>query len=107
LIIFKVFRTQEFERKMIKLLTKEQQKRVDKIEDEISQKGFTGDSLGFRFLREKRVENKRVYFLVYEDLKSVLMVSVSDKKAQQETIDKIKIYLPEFRRLMEKLVKSI
>ena len=92
MIIFKVFRTQEFERKMIKLLTKEQQKRVDKIEDEISQKGFTGDSLGFRFLREKRVENKRVYFLVYEDLKSVLMVSVSDKKAQQETIDKIKIY---------------
>ena len=107
MIIFKVFRTQEFERKMIKLLTKEQQKRVDKIEDEISQKGFTGDSLGFRFLREKRVENKRVYFLVYEDLKSVLMVSVSDKKAQQETIDKIKIYLPEFRRLIEKLVKSI
>ena len=92
MIIFKVFRTQEFERKMAKLLTKEQQKRIDKIEDEISQKGFTGDSLGFRFLREKRVENKRVYFLVYEDLKSVLMVSVSDKKAQQETIDKIKIY---------------
>jgi len=34
------------------------------------------------------------------------MVSISDKKAQQETINKIKVYLPEFRKLMEELIKS-
>ena len=34
------------------------------------------------------------------------MVSISDKKTQQETIDKIKVYLPEFRNLMEELLKS-
>lgn len=34
------------------------------------------------------------------------MVSISNKKAQQETINKIKIYLPEFRKLMEELIKS-
>ncbi|MBS3103228.1 hypothetical protein J4458_07335 [Candidatus Woesearchaeota archaeon] len=104
--MFKVYRTAEFEKLMNKLLTKEEQKRVENIEEEISEKGFTGDTLGFKFLREKRISGKRVYFLVYEDLKSALMVSISDKKAQQETIDKIKVYLPEFRRLMEEIIKS-
>src|SRR3989338_3075471 len=104
--MFKVYRTAEFEKLMNKLLTKEEQKRVENIEEEISEKGFTGDTLGFKFLREKRISGKRGYFLVYEDLKSALMVSISDKKAQQETIDKIKVYLPEFRRLMEEIIKS-
>ena len=31
------------------------------------------------------------------------MVSISDKKAQQATINKIREYLPEFRKLMETL----
>ncbi len=34
------------------------------------------------------------------------MVSISDKSAQQETIDKIKEYLPEFNRLMKEISKS-
>lgn len=99
--MFKVFRTNEFERRMSKLLTHEQQQRVEKIEEEIKEKGFTGDHLGLPFLREKRIDDKRIYFLVYEDLGASLMVSVSDKKTQQATIDEIKNFLPEFRRLME------
>ena len=106
-IMFKVFRTYEFERKMNKFLTKEQQERLNKIEDEIAERGFTGNPLGLKFLREKRISEKRIYFLVYEDLKSVLMVSISDKKAQQETIDKIKEFFPEFRRLVEEKLSSI
>jgi len=104
--MFKIFRTEEFERKMKKLLSPEQQKRVDKIEEEISENGFVGDPLGFNFLREKRISEKRIYFLVYAELKIALMVSVSDKKTQQETINKIKIYLPEFRELAEDISKS-
>lgn len=104
--MFKVYRTTEFERLMNKLLTKEEQIRIAKIEEEIAEKGFTGNPLGFKFLREKRISEKRVYFLVYEEFKAALMVSLSDKKAQQETIDKIKEYLPEFRRLMEEMIKS-
>ena len=50
---------------------------------------------------------KSFYFLVYDDLKAVLMVSISDKKEQQDTIDKIKDFLPEFRKLMENLCRTI
>ena len=104
--MFKVYRTKEFEELMGKILTEEEQKRVDKIEEEIAEIGFTGSPLGFKFLREKRISGKRIYFLVYEEFKSALMISLSDKKAQQETIDKIKEYLPEFKTLIEKMTKS-
>ena len=103
--MFKVYRTKEFEELMGKLLTKEEQKRVDKIEEKIAETGFTGSPLGFNFLREKRISGKRVYFLVYEEFEAALMISLSDKNAQQETIDKIKEYIPEFRRLIEKMSK--
>ena len=58
--MFKVFRTDEFERQMRKFLTKEQQQRVDKLEEEINEKGLTGDPLGLPFLREKRIDGKRI-----------------------------------------------
>lgn len=104
--MFKVYRTQEFERLINKLLNKEEKTRIDKMEEEIAEKGFTGKPLSFEFLREKKISNKRIYFIVYEELKAVLMVSLSDKKAQQETIDKIKEYFPEFKRLMSELAKA-
>ena len=103
--MFKVFRTAEFENMMLKLLTKGEQERIVKLEEEISQLGFTGKPLGYTFLREKRISEKRVYFLVYEDIKSVLMVAISSKKTQQKTIDKIREFLPEYRRLMEENAK--
>ena len=104
--MFKVYRANEFTRLLDKLLTKSERDRIENIEDEISEKGFTGRPLGFNFLREKRINGKRAYFLVYEEFEAVLMVSISDKKAQQETIEKIKEYLPEFKRLIQEISKS-
>ena len=104
--MFKVFRLQEFERRMNKFLTKEEQIRVDKIEDEIAKNGFTGNPLSFKFLREKRIDGKRIYFLVYEDLKCALIISVSNKKTQQETIDAIKSRLPEYYDVVKEAIRQ-
>lgn len=104
--MFKVFRTNEFERLMGKLLTPEERLRVENIEGEIAERGVTGDPLGYPFLREKRISGKRVYFLAYEEYQSALMVSISDKKSKRATIEEIKAYLPEFKRLVGNLVKS-
>lgn len=91
---------------MNKLLALHERERVTKLEAEIAQNPFTGKPVRFAFLREKRIDGKRLYFLVYEDLRLVLMVSVSDKKTQQATIDEIKSSLPAFRTLAEKLQNS-
>ena len=101
--MFKVFRIEEFEKKMYKLLALHERERVTKLEAEIAKNPFTGKPLRFTFLREKRIDGKRMYFLIYEELSLALMVSISDKKTQQKTIDELKSLLPEFRKLAEKL----
>lgn len=104
--MFRVFRLQEFEKMVNKLLALHERERITKLEAEIAQNPLTGKPLHSAFLREKRIDGKRAYFLVYEDLRMVLMVSVSDKKTQQATIDEIKSLLPAFRMLAEKLQNS-
>ena len=44
----------------------------------------------------------RLYFLVYEDIDTVLLITISDKKAQQDTIDKIKSQLDYYKELIRK-----
>jgi hypothetical protein len=46
-----------------------------------------------------------IYFLVYEDLKSVFMVGISEKKDQQRVINTIRLLLNFFRHEMENLAK--
>jgi len=40
-----------------------------KIPKKLAENPFIGDALRYPFLRERRVKEKRVYYLVYEDLK--------------------------------------
>lgn len=51
---------------------------------------FVGKQLSYKFLREKRIKDKRIYYLVYEDIVLVLLIAVSKKKDQQMTINHIK-----------------
>ena len=44
----------------------------------------------------------RLYFLIYEDVDTVLLVTISDKKAQQDVIDKIKSELDSYKELIRK-----
>lgn len=65
-----------------------------------------GDQLRYRFFREKRIKEKRIYYLVYEDLEAVLVIAFEGKKAQQETIDEIVRLFPEYRNYAENLSKA-
>ena len=71
---------------------------ADKIPRKLKENPLLGDSLSYPFLRERRVREKRVYYLIYDDLKLVLLVAVSGKKDQQTTIDHISSHLDEFRK---------
>ena len=102
---YTVYATESFEREASKS-TKDEQERIKKISFQLKDDPYVGDSLRYRFLREKRIIGKRVYWLVYDDLKAVLVVALSNKKTQQETIDRIVPYFDEYRTYMEKLLKS-
>ena len=79
---------------------------AEKIPKQLAENPFVGSQLRYPFLREKRVKEKRVYYLIYDDLKLVLLVAVSGKKDQQTTIDHISSHLDEFRKAAEDISKQ-
>ncbi len=79
---------------------------IQKILLQLKENPYVGDQIRYKFFREKRVKEKRIYYLVYDDLKIVLMVAIGGKKAQEETIDKIVRYFKEYRKYAEKLNDS-
>ncbi len=99
----KVYETAEFE-KECKKLSKKQRIQIKKLKDGLSKTFNVGKILKYPFLREKKIQERRVYFLIYEEYGSVLLITMSSKKAQQSTIDKIAELLPEFKELMKKII---
>jgi mRNA-degrading endonuclease RelE of RelBE toxin-antitoxin system len=100
---FEVYHTERFNKELCKF-NKKFLERVNKIENRLVENPFYGSPLGTRSFRETRFENYRIYYLVYEDLKAIYMVAISDKKDQQKVINTIRLFLDFFRQEIEKIV---
>ena len=95
----RVLSTKEFDT-WEKLLPKDYQEQIKKIIRQLKETHNVGKPLGYPFFREKKIGKYRVYFLVYEDVDTVLLITISDKKTQQDTIDKIKENLDYYYNLI-------
>jgi mRNA-degrading endonuclease RelE of RelBE toxin-antitoxin system len=102
---YAVYTTERFE-KEIEKLPESDKEIIKKIYSQLAANPYIGDQIRFRFFREKRLREKRVYYMVYDDLAAVLIVAFGGKKAQEETIDKIAENFSEFRRYLENLLKN-
>lgn len=80
---------------------------AEKMAKKLAESPLAGKPLGYPFLREKKIREKRIYFLVYEELKLVMLVATSSKKDQQVTIDHIKEYLAEYKRIAEEVSRQV
>lgn len=80
---------------------------ADKIPIKLANNPHVGRELNYSFLREKRVREKRIYYLIYEDLRLVLLVATSGKKDQQATIGHVKDHLKEFRKIAENIARQV
>ena len=94
--MFKIYRTNKFE-KQLRKLPKTEQKEIENFERKISINPFVGKPIYSNFLREKKLNGKRVYYLVYGENKIVLMAAISNKKKQQEEIDDVKKQLENYK----------
>jgi len=102
---FAIYTTKKFDKERAKL-SKDEQNRIHKIFLQLRDNPYVGDQLRYKNLREKRLKEKRVYYLVYNDLQSVLVVAISGKKTQQETINHIAQYFEEYRFYLKKLLEN-
>lgn len=101
---YRIFRTFEFDKDFERLEILEK-KRVEKILAQLGEKGgAVGKPLSVPFFREKKFGGKRLYFLVYENFLVVLAVAISNKKAQQGTINAI---LTELDKYKEYVIKTL
>lgn len=101
---YAVYTTESFDKEVEKLSIGDQ-RIIEKMYPKIGENPYTSDQLRYRHLREKRIREKRVYFLVYDDLQAVLVVALGGKKDQQTTINHIVSYFDEYRAYLERLLK--
>ncbi|MBU2616401.1 MAG: hypothetical protein KKB79_00250 [Nanoarchaeota archaeon] len=101
---YKIYQSLRFKQELSKF-DKGLQDRVEKIKDELVKNPYSGKPLGVNWFREKRYENYRLYYLVYENLQSVFMAGISNKKDQQKTINTIRLLLDFFKQELENLIK--
>lgn len=102
---YAVYTTDRFEKEVSKISLADQEI-IKEIYIQLKENPYTGDQIRYRFFREKRIKEKRIYYLVYDDLNAVLIVAISGKKAQEETIDKIVRDFDDFRSFLERAIKE-
>lgn len=102
-----VFSTIKFDKLFEKILSPHEQKEVDKFKKKLAYNPYLGDFLRRPYFREKKINGKRIYFLIFEHVKGVLMVRVSTKKTQQDTIDLVLGNLPSFSLEIEEKIKQL
>ena len=92
--------------KIILKLPEKEREEIQRIVLQLTENPFVGDQLQIKSLREKRLREKRLYYLVFEDLKAVLIVAISDKKTQQKTINSILLKIDEYKKYLIELLKK-
>ena len=78
-------------------LPEKDQLRIKKLTQQLTSNPYVGNILQIKSIREKRLNGKRIFYIVFEDLKIVLIVAISDKKTQQKTIDSIRTNMNVYR----------
>lgn len=93
---YKIFTTGRFDKEINNFSEKDNQ-RIENLYQQLRENPYVGDQLQIKVLREKRLNDKRIYYLIFDDLNSVLMVAISNKKAQQKVINFIIKNINNFR----------
>jgi hypothetical protein len=102
-----VFKSPKFDKKIKKMFSNKDLNELDIFIENLKKSKIKGKPLSYNYFREKRIKEKRVYFLIYENLKIVLIVNVSNKKYQQETINEIKLLMGEFKKYAQDLYDKL
>lgn len=99
--MYKIYLADEFERSFNKL-DNSIQEQIDKEIEQLITNPYAGKPLGYSFFREKKIRNYRIYYLIYKEEVVVFLISISNKKDQQKSIDKIKALIPIYKEEIQR-----
>ena len=78
-----------------------ERKWIDKIKLQLKENPDVGKPLKFEWFREKKLGNKRLYYLVYQNLNRILIVAFGSKKDQQKIINHILENKDKYKKIIE------
>src|SRR3989338_2810573 len=102
---YKVYRTPIFERKL-EPFSDHFKKQIDRCEEQLAENPYVGKPLSVPWFREKKLDIYRMYYLIYEDLQAVYIITLSGKKEQQKIINTIRVFLEQNRIEIEEKLNS-
>ena len=100
---YKIYTTEEFNRDFGKL-DAFLQRQIEKEIFQLEENPYAGKPLGYKFFREKKAGNYRIYYLIYDEYVVTFIIALSDKKDQQKTINTIKSLIPFYREEIKKRI---
>lgn len=83
---FEIFETEPFHL-LFEKLDKREQEWIHKMKYQLQANPFAGKPLHFEWFREKKFENKRLYYIVSQQYQRVLIFGFGNKKEQQKIIN--------------------
>jgi len=83
-------------------LDKTEQIWIEKVKKKLEENP-AGKILHFDWFREKKYLNKRLYYLIDENSKKILLIAFASKKDQQKVIDFIKTNMREYLDYLRRL----
>jgi len=95
-----IYETETFS-KLYESMEKEEREWISKIKVQIKENPYVGKPLKFEWFREKKFVNKRLYYLIYQNLKRVLLVAFGSKKNQQKIIGYILKSKDRYKKIIE------
>ncbi|MBI2583115.1 MAG: hypothetical protein HYW25_00475 [Candidatus Aenigmarchaeota archaeon] len=92
---YETFETETFS-KIYESLTATEREWINKMKRQLKSNPKAGDPLRFQWFREKKFENKRLYYMISMKKPRILLVSFASKKDQQKIIDYILLHKEEY-----------
>ena len=89
--------------KFSKIIPLNKQKDVRSRIKKLQNNPYTGKPLGYKYLRELKLDKFRIYYIVSDKDIIILLITVSDKKQQKETIKFIKNNMNIFQEMIKNL----
>ena len=100
---YAIYHSGRFDRELSKF-DADFQNHIDKIEEQLKTNPYLGKPLDAKWFREKKHRKYRIYFVVYEEIASVFMLAISEKKDQQKVIATVKLTFDLFKDELRKMV---
>ena len=73
---------------------------IDKMKDQLSENLKVGKPLRYDWFREKKFDNKRLFYLINENTKKAILIAFGSKRDQQKIIDHVILNKERYLRLI-------